>query len=127
MTDDTPRELRKKESAVLWLLSTQHIDMSLNNDSASGYLMKCLQCDLVLNSSGITECQVFAIAPVYQTATRAKALLCIITSNVRMDAEDEAGESSELRVKRRNASPSTAMILIIAKQQAFDVYLLKTE
>lgn len=55
----------EKETAVLWLLSTQHIDMSLNNDSAPGYSMKCFQCGLVLNSSGITEYQVFTIATVY--------------------------------------------------------------
>lgn len=65
MTDDTPRELSKKKRVLLWLLFTEHIDMSLNNDSASGYLMKCLQCDLVLNSRGIKEYQVFAVAPVY--------------------------------------------------------------
>ena len=61
----TPPGSGGKKGVLLRLLSTEHIDMSLNNDSASGCLMKCLQCDLVLNSRGIKEYQVPAIAPVY--------------------------------------------------------------
>lgn len=61
----TPPGSVGKKRALLRLLSTEHIDMSLNNDSTSGCLMKCLQCDLVLNSRGIKKYQVPAIAPVY--------------------------------------------------------------
>lgn len=61
----TPPGRAEKKRVLLRLLSTEHIDMSLNNDSAAGCLMKCLQCDLVLNSRGIKEYQVLTIASVY--------------------------------------------------------------
>jgi len=74
VTDDTPggsvaggKKKKPRESSCrrgCCPLNTL-IDMSLNNDSASGCLMKCLQCDLVLNSGGIKEYQVLAMAPVY--------------------------------------------------------------
>lgn len=67
MTDDTPRERRakKRECCCGCCPLNTLIDMSLNNDSASGCLMKCLQCDLVFNSIDIKEYQVLSKASVY--------------------------------------------------------------
>lgn len=92
MTDDNLRQRRgkKRECCCGCCPPNTLIDMSLNNDSASGCLMKCLQCDLVLNSRVIKEYQVLNIAPVYKTATHAKALKCTITYR-----QVGAGESTE--------------------------------